>query len=163
MYPKTLLAAMAAFFLFLISCKQDEPITAAPTAALATEGPVCYKCNDIMVGTYYFDGSEIWVPNDSQLPFVPGNPYFSVSDDWAAMTITFHSQEFRFCDRPPKVWTYAHPAYQDLWPYECTPDVSSAELSADRKTLTLHVDYAFLACAFESNMAGFKFAVPIVN
>ncbi len=164
MFSKTLLAATSVIFsLLILSCQQDEHPAAQLTAALEAGTDECYRCNDIMTGSYFFDGNEIWVPNEGQLPLQPGNPYFSISDDWDAMTITFSSDEFRFCKKPPKVWTYAHPAYQDLWPYECLPDIGSVELSADNKTLTLHVDYGFLVCAFESNMAGFKFAIPITN
>ena len=165
MFSKKLAVATAVTILFIASCQTEEAMPIGEMTAslsMGTDEPEpCYRCLDLVIGSYFFEGTEIWIPNAANSPMQPGNTHLSVEVDWDGNRVVFRSSEFRFCRRPPKIWTYADFNLQDLFLYECQPEWVSTSLSLGRHELTLVFDDGFLPCAFESEMAGFKFAVPV--
>lgn len=143
--------------LSFFSCTSDE---AAPVSEKNAPTENC-ACESIFVGSYFFDGSEIWVVNESQLPLPPNNEFFSVNILWDENAILFKSEEFEFCPTPINVWTYSDLSLQDLHLHSCEALLQSAECFDEYHTLQLTVDEEFLNCALESEMAGFKFAVSV--
>lgn len=150
--------------ILLPSCEKEETLTQKDSEeklALAQDGPEpCYRCQDLIIGTYFFDGTEIWIPNEAGNPLQPGNPNLSIEMDWSHDELVFRSEVKRFCAKPPKVWTYSDFNLQDLLLYECEPATLEVSISEGGHEMILAVDDSFLQCAFESEMAGFKFAIP---
>jgi len=165
MLSKNLIATLFFIFLSIYSCTpQDENDIVNSSErrddSISISISDC-SCEKIIIGTYFFDGTEIWVPNDSELPLQPGNDYFSIEILWEENSLIFKSEEIQFCKNPTKIWSYSDFALQDLSPADCQPISILSDTMDDQYSLRLKFDADFLPCAFESEMAGFKFAVSV--